>query len=81
MPADGLGKGGGVAGRWVDGKKYKSGTGNWEIFSWKEPTGGQRGLTKYKKIIIFAQSAMLSKRARLSVLVTSELANLPKCVF
>ena len=45
MPADGLGKGGGVALRWVDGKKYKSGTGNWEIFSWKEPTEGQGAFT------------------------------------
>ena len=31
-----------AVGRW---KKYKSGTGNWEIFSWKEPTGGQGGFT------------------------------------
>ena len=27
-------------------KKYKSGTGNWEKFSWIEPTGGPGGLTK-----------------------------------
>ena len=29
-------------------KKYKSGTGNWKIFSWKEPTGVKGGLTKIK---------------------------------
>ena len=26
-------------------KKYKSGTGNWEIFSWNEPTGGKGAFT------------------------------------
>ena len=27
-------------------KKYKSGTGTWEKFSWVEPTGGPGGFTK-----------------------------------
>ena len=26
------------------GEKYKSGTGNWQIFSWNEPTGGKEVL-------------------------------------
>ena len=29
----------------MDGKKYKSGTGNWKIFSWREPTEGQGAFT------------------------------------
>ena len=51
MPADGSGmRSGRELGGW---KKYKSGTGNWENFSWNEPTGGQGGLTKNKKNIFF----------------------------
>ena len=30
------------------GKKYKNGTGNWEIFSWNEPTGRNGALSQFK---------------------------------
>ena len=30
--------------------KYKSGVGNWQNFSWEEPTRGDGGLERRKKI-------------------------------
>ena len=42
--AGGMVRSGEVAWRWWSKKKYKSGTGNWKIFSWKEPTGGKGAL-------------------------------------
>ena len=55
----------GRSGREVGGwKKYKSGTGNGEIFSWNEPTGGQSGLTKNKNYYFWIKCVMVKLSAK-----------------
>ena len=56
VPADGEERRCGLeVGGW---KKYKTRTGNWEIFSWKEPNGGKGAFTCCK-----CTRAVLKKKA------------------